>query len=145
MTVLGVDYGRRRIGLAITDALEMIASPLKTIPNDSRCIPELREIVGGKAVDTVVVGLPLRMDGTLGPAGQEVLQFAERLRKEIPAPVETFDERLTTRQAERAMLAHDLTRARRAARIDQMAAQIMLQGYLDSRKSRRRIEGEARE
>ena len=134
MILLGIDYGTKRIGLAITDELEIIASPLKTIPNDPAGLDELRKIVAERRVELVVVGLPLNMDGSLGPSGKAANAFAEKLRKELAAPVETFDERLTTVQAERSMLMHDLSRAKRAGRRDEMAAQIMLQSCIDARK-----------
>jgi len=136
--LLGIDYGTKRIGLAITDELEIIASPLKTIPNDPNSIDEIRKIATERGVQLVVVGMPLNMDGSLGPAGKAVQKFAEKLRAEMAAPVETFDERLTTAQAERSMLMHDLSRAKRAGRRDEMAAQIMLQSCIDARKRMKR-------
>ena len=138
MILLGIDYGTKRIGLAITDELEIIASPLKTIPNDPNSIDEIRKIATERGVQLVVVGMPLNMDGSLGPAGKAVQKFAEKLRAEMAAPVETFDERLTTAQAERSMLMHDLSRAKRAGRRDEMAAQIMLQSCIDARKRMKR-------
>ncbi|HUW30437.1 MAG TPA: Holliday junction resolvase RuvX [Planctomycetota bacterium] len=138
MILLGIDYGTKRIGLAITDELEIIASPLKTVPNDPAGLDELRKIVSERRVELVVVGLPLNMDGSLGPAGKAAEAFAEKLRAELAAPVETFDERLTTVQAERSMLMHDISRAKRAGRRDEMAAQIMLQSCVDARKRMKR-------
>ena len=143
MTLLGIDYGERRIGLAVTDALRIIASPLETIENDERCIQRLKDIVEERGVDTVVVGLPLKLDGGLGPAAQNTLRFVDKLKVELGATVETFDERLTTAQAERSMLAHDISRAKRAKRIDQMAAQIMLQSYLDASKRKMNTDSDA--
>jgi putative Holliday junction resolvase len=145
MTVLGIDYGKKRVGLAITDKLNMIASPLKTIENDDRMFRQISEVVAENEVDTVVVGLPLNMNGSLGPAGELIQEFVEELRGKLaeaageaegPA-VETIDERLTSVQAERSMLRADYSRAKRKQKVDAMAAQILLQSYLDSRGSRR--------
>ena len=137
MTSLGIDYGDKRIGLAITDELEIISSPLKTIPNDGKTIGEIRQIITERKVDTVVVGMPLNMDGTLGLAARKSQEFARKLKAEVAAEVKTFDERLTTVQADRAMLMHDVSRAKRAKHRDEMAAQILLQSYVDSKKTRK--------
>ena len=137
MVILGIDYGERRIGLAITDAEEIIASPLKTLPNDAKLFDELSEIVKERKVGEIVVGIPYNMNGSLGPAGEKVLQFAEQLRERLGVPVDTIDERLTTVQAERAMLRHDMSRARRRSRVDEMAAQILLQSHVDARKRKK--------
>ena len=140
MAVLGIDYGERRIGVAISDDLEMIASPFDTLQNDDTLLPRLKQIVAERNVREVVVGLPLNMDGTQGASAKKAVRFAQKLEAELDVGVETFDERLTTVQAERSMLRHDISRARRAKRIDEMAAQIMLQCRLDaaSRKKSRR-------
>ena len=142
MTALGIDYGEKRIGVAVTDELEIIASPLATIANDSGTVGELQRIVSERRIDTVVVGLPLNMDGTLGPSGKAAQAFARVLQARLTiATVDTIDERLTTVQAERAMLAHDLSRAKRARRRDEMAAQMLLQSYIDRKKRRTLSEG----
>lgn len=138
MILLGIDYGTKRTGLAITDELEIIASPLKAVAGGGAGIGEIRKVVAERGVQLVVVGMPLNMDGSVGPAGKAVQAFVEKLRAELPVPVETFDERLTTAQAERSMLMHDLSRAKRAGRRDEMAAQIMLQCCVDARKKGRR-------
>jgi len=137
MTVLGIDYGERRIGLAITDELDMIASPLKTIENNPATLAEIKKVVDERKVDTIVVGLPLSLSGEMGPSGLKAKAFADSLRAEVSITVDTFDERLTTVQAERSMLRHDVTRAKRAKHINEMAAQILLQSYVDCRKRRR--------
>ena len=141
MTALGIDYGEKRIGVAVTDELEIIASPLATIANDSGTVAELQRIVSERRIDTVVVGLPLNMNGTLGPSGKAAQAFARVLQARLNIAVETIDERLTTVQAERAMLAHDLSRAKRARRRDEMAAQMLLQSYIDRKKRRTLSEG----
>jgi putative Holliday junction resolvase len=100
-----------------------------------RLIDELARVVAEREVTHVVLGLPLKMDGTEGPAAAEVRKFAEVLRERLKLPVELWDERLTTAQAERAMLDADLSRAKRKLRRDKVAAQILLQSYLDSRRN----------
>jgi len=137
LVILGIDYGERRIGLAITDAAEIIASPLKTLANDDKLFDLLHATVKERKVEAIVVGMPYNMNGSLGAAGGKVLRFVEQLRERLAIRVETVDERLTTVQAERAMLRHDISRARRRSRVDEMAAQILLQSYIDARKRKR--------
>jgi putative Holliday junction resolvase len=144
LTLLGVDYGERRIGLAITDAMEMIASPMQTLQNDKTFIARLKEIVRAHNVDTVVVGMPLKLDGSRGPAAEKTARFADELQGELDADVTTFDERLTTVQAERSMLRHDISRKKRAQRRDEMAAQFMLQTYMDAKKRKASLDTDNR-
>ena len=134
MVALGIDPGRRRIGLAISDGLGMMAFPLRVIRvvSNDQVRREIAQVVEERGAELVVVGLPINMDDSLGPKAQEALRFAEALRGVLPCPVETWDERLTTREAERAMIDVDMSRAGRKKRIDAAAAQIMLQSYLDA-------------
>lgn len=138
MRLLGLDLGERRIGAAVSDALGWTAQPLTTIP--SRGLEADLERVAGLCaehqVEGVVVGLPLRLDGTSGPEAERARAFAGRLAARLGIPVETWDERLTTRAAERAMVDADLSRARRRRSVDAVAAALMLQSYLDSRRAR---------
>src|SRR6266567_5486413 len=131
--ILALDFGRARIGAAISDELQLLAHPLETIPADPRALSRIAEIVQEKKVDHVVVGLPKRMDGQMGTAATEVLEFVEKLRAILPCPVVTWDERLTTAAAHRAL--RDAGKKTRHTRgyVDQVAAQIILQSYLDSR------------
>ena len=131
--ILALDFGRARIGAAISDELGLLAHPLETIPADQRSLARIAEIVRGKKVDHVVAGLPKQMDGQLGAAAAEVLQFVEKLRAMLPCPVVTWDERLTTAAAHRAL--RDAGKKTRHTRgyVDQVAAQMILQSYLDNR------------
>lgn len=131
--ILALDFGRARIGAAISDELGLLAHPLETIPADERSLARIAEIVREKKVDHVVAGLPKQMDGQLGAAAAEVLQFVEKLRAMLPCPVVTWDERLTTAAAHRAL--HDAGKKTRHTRgyVDQVAAQMILQSYLDNR------------
>src|SRR6266700_7797211 len=131
--ILALDFGRARIGAAISDELQLLAHPLKTIPANEQAPSRVAEIVREKKVDHVVAGLPKRMDGQIGSAATEVLQFVEKLRAILPCPVVTWDERLTTAAAHRAL--RDAGKKTRHTRgyVDQVAAQIHLQSYLDWR------------
>jgi putative Holliday junction resolvase len=136
--ILGIDFGRSRIGLAISDELLLLAHPLETVPARENAIKRIAEIVREKKVDHVVVGVPRQMSGAIGVAATEAMQFVEKLRPVLSCPVETWDERLTTVAAHRALReAGKKTRATRAI-VDQVAAQMILQGYLDRRLTQTR-------
>ena len=131
--ILALDFGRARIGAAISDELQWLAHPLETIPANERAPFRIAEIVREKNVDHVVAGLPKQMDGQIGAAATAVLEFVEKLRAILPCPVITWDERLTTAAANRAL--RDAGKKTRQTRgyVDQVAAQMILQSYLDSR------------
>ena len=135
--ILGLDFGRARIGVAISDELQMLAHPLETIPAHEEPASRVAEIVREKQVDRVVAGIPRQMNGQIGTAATEVLEFVEKLRAILPCPVVTWDERLTTVAAHRALRnAGKKTRDTRGY-VDQVAAQMILQSYLDRRAARR--------
>src|SRR6266516_567072 len=129
--ILALDFGRARIGAAISDELQLLAHPLETIPANEQASSRVSEIVREKKVDHVVAGLPKRLNGQIGVAATEVLQFVEKLRAILPCPVVTWDERLTTAAAHRAL--RDAGKKTRHTRgyVDQVAAQMILQSYLD--------------
>jgi len=133
--ILGVDFGRARIGLAVSDELGLLAHPVKTIPVSRDAAKQIDEIVREKNVERVVIGLPRHMNGSVGESAGEALAFAEKLRKLLPCDVVTWDERLTTIAANRAL--RDGGRKTRDSRnvVDQVAAQMILQGYLDGLQS----------
>ena len=132
--ILGIDFGRVRIGLAISDELQFLAHPLETIPANSMATGRIADIVREKNVELVVLGIPNRMSGEVGSAAEEALVFAKELRVVLGCEVVTWDERLTTAAAHRALRdAGKKTRETRAY-VDQVAAQMILQGYLDSRR-----------
>ena len=131
--ILGVDLGEARTGIALSDDLRMLAHPLETIASASvnKVAQRVQKIVSERQVDCVVVGLPRQMNGILGPAARNAQHFVERLRSLVSCDVVTWDERLSTVAAERALRdAGRKTRETRGIR-DQVAAQIILQGYLD--------------
>ena len=131
--ILALDFGRARIGVAISDELQLLAHPVETILANERATSRVVELVRERNVEHVVVGIPKRMNGQIGTAATEALEFVEKLRAVLPCPVVTWDERLTTVAAHRAL--RDAGKKTRHTRgyVDQVAAQIILQSYLDSR------------
>ena len=131
--ILALDFGRARIGAAISDELQLLAHPLETIPANEQASSRVAELVREKKVDHVVAGLPKQLNGQIGVAATEVLQFVEKLRAILPCHVVTWDERLTTAAAHRAL--RDAGKKTRHTRgyVDQVAAQMILQSYLDWR------------
>jgi putative Holliday junction resolvase len=131
VTVLGLDYGERRIGAAISDELGVAAHALPTILCDGNELDRLRAIVSERAVRTVVVGLPLRMNGTEGSQARRARGFVKRLGRSLPGvAIEMLDERLTTAQAHAALSGMGAKRRQRHRHADAVAAQIILQRYL---------------
>jgi putative Holliday junction resolvase len=133
MRVLGIDYGDRRIGLAVSDPGAVIARGLPTLKNEgeTEVLAALRRLVEEQDIAEIVVGLPRNMDDSLGPQAHKAMRFAEGL-KVLGRKVHLVDERLTTAQARRAMTDAGLARGQRHRRMDRVAAQIILQIFLDS-------------
>ena len=129
--VLGIDFGRARIGLAISDELLLLAHPLETVATRKQPIARIGEIVRERKIGRIIVGIPRRMSGQTGPAAEEALGFVKQLRALVPCEVVTWDERLTTMAANRVL--HEAGKKTRQTRgyVDQVAAQIILQEYLD--------------
>ncbi|MFZ4775417.1 MAG: Holliday junction resolvase RuvX [Terrimicrobiaceae bacterium] len=131
--VLGIDPGDARIGIAISDDLGMLAHPLETIQVKSgRVVARILEIIREKGIEAIVVGMPRNMDGSFGPAAQKSREFIEALKLETACPIIAWDERWTTVSAQRSL--HEAGKKARdqKAMIDQVAAQILLQSWLDS-------------
>jgi putative Holliday junction resolvase len=131
--LLGLDLGTKTIGLAISDGALMVASPIETIQRTkfTADAQKLLAVVDGRQVAGLVLGLPVNMDGTEGPRCQSTRQFARNLLALRDLPIAFWDERLSTAAVQRAMIDADLTRAKRAKVVDQMAAGYILQGALD--------------
>jgi len=130
---IGIDHGDARIGVAISDELGMLAHPLETIHlKDGDPLPRLREIVERKQIGMIVLGMPRNMDGTYGPAADKVRAFADQLKAAVPCPVKLWDERMTTKAAQRSLHAAGRNTKQSREVIDQAAAQLILQGWLDS-------------
>lgn len=132
MRVLAVDFGSKRIGTAISDGLGITTRPVETIrrSNVERDIARLKFLAEDLQAEAVVVGLPLRMDGTSGDAAERALDFVRRLQSVLDVPVHTQDERLTSYEAEQMMIERGLNRNQRRNQSDEMAAMIILQDYL---------------
>ena len=131
---LGIDHGDARIGLAIADDLGMLAHPLETIHVREVADPVARiaAIVARDRIEIIVLGMPRNMDGTYGPAAEKVRAFAETLRASAGCEVKLWDERLTSVAAQRALHESGRNVAKSRKVIDQVAAQLILQGWLDS-------------
>jgi putative Holliday junction resolvase len=138
MRVLGVDYGQKRIGLALSDESGAIAQPLDYITGGgiAAVSREIARICAERRVGKIVVGVPLRLDGTKSEQTERTLVFIAELRRATTIPVAQWDERLTTAQAERVLLEGNVRRSDRKQKIDKLAAQIMLQSYLDATNPR---------
>lgn len=135
MRVLALDHGTKRIGVAISDELGIIAQPLEFIPAEpiGAFHVRLATILADKKVDEIVVGMPFNMDGSTGPSAQRVERFVEQLRTKVTQPVHTCDERLTTYEAENLLISAGARRKKRKQVIDKMAAAVLLQSYLDGK------------
>ena len=131
--ILSVDLGEKRVGVAVSDPLGITAQGLDTIlrAKDGSDIERMRVICAEKKVVKCVVGLPLNMTGDMGPKAKETLEWVELLKTKIPCPVETWDERLTSRQATRLMIEQGLSRKRQKENSDELSAILILQSYLD--------------
>jgi putative Holliday junction resolvase len=134
MRALAIDFGSKNIGVAVSDALGITVRPVETIRRSSlnKDIERLKFLLEDLEVESVVVGLPLRMDGTIGDAAEKTLRFIEQLRAKITVPIVTQDERLTSFEAEQIMMEQGLNRAQRRRRSDEVAATIILQDYLST-------------
>jgi len=135
LRIMGLDFGDSTIGVAISDALGFTAQSRGVInrTNLTEDFSRLMEYIKDYQVEEIVVGYPINMDGTSGKRTEKTEQFINFLKKRVDIPVRTWDERLSTRQAERILIEADLSRARRKQVIDGLAAQIILQNYLDAR------------
>lgn len=135
---LGIDYGNVRVGLSLSDPLGIIATPYKTLRNDGQLFEQLKDIVRRENVSLLVLGMPISLRGKKDVKAQEVDAFADRLKTEIGLPVIFLDERFSTRIAQKTLLGMNTKKKDRNAKdgtLDAMAAAIILQDYLDSRKN----------
>ena len=136
MVCMGLDVGTRRIGVALSDTLAMIAQPFSTLragPGGGMPLAEIRSIVEDRDVEVIVVGLPLRMDGTHGPAAETATVVAKELEADLGVEVVLEDERLTSVEAERLLVEAGVRRQNRKGATDRVAAALILQSYLDRR------------
>lgn len=135
MRVLAIDHGAKRMGIALSDETATIAQPLEFIPAEpfADFLNRLKQILAEKQVAQILVGMPRNMDGSYGPAALKVQEFVAVLKETIVIPIKTWDERLTSAQANRMLIQADVRRDKRKQRVDAAAAAILLQSYLDSR------------
>ncbi len=137
MRYLGIDYGQKRTGLAICDGAETIASPLKVLTGRrSELFAGIAEIVKRENIEAIVLGLPLNMDGTAGPQVKCVQDFAEGIKEHVDVSIHFQDERLSSFDAEGKLSGAELTRKKKKARLDAVAAAFILQSFLDEKHGR---------
>ncbi|MEO0012877.1 MAG: hypothetical protein RLZZ535_1266 [Cyanobacteriota bacterium] len=139
VAALGLDVGRKRMGVAGCDGTGLIATGLTTIERTSWAedIRQLKEIVAEREIEILVIGLPYRLDGTLGSQAKQVQKFAERISRILQLPFDYVDERLTSVEAEAQLKAQKQFSTRNKGAIDRRAAAIILQQWLDARRSER--------
>ncbi len=131
---MGLDMGTKTIGVALSDERGVSAQPLKTLKRAgaAKDLEELKGLIHEYSVERIVVGMPVNMDGSMGPRAKAVLGFIERLKKHVRLPVSVWDERLSTVAVTRVLIDADVSRAGRKKVVDKLAAAYILQGYLDS-------------
>lgn len=134
MRILGIDYGEKRIGLAISDESCTIATPVSTIKYSSvdYAIKELERFIKDYEIGEIIVGLPLNLKGEFSAQTKKVINFIELLKSKLKLPVKTYDERFTSVAAERELIEADMSRKKRKKLIDKLTAQIILKDYLES-------------
>ncbi len=131
--ILGIDVGEARIGLALSDELGMLAHPLETIHvKEGKPMERVAAVIRREGIETVIIGLPRNMNGTYGPAAEKVRAFAQKLESLAPCKTRFVDERLTTVAAQKSLHAAGRNEKKSRAVIDQVAAVLILQNYLDS-------------
>lgn len=140
MRYLGLDLGTKTLGVAVSDKTGLIATSLTILRHDNNydfLMEELKKIIKEKEIETIVLGLPKNMNNTIGERGEMVLSFKEKLEESTNLPVILEDERLTTKVAENILITADVSRKKRKKVIDKMAANVILQSYLDRRNNGR--------
>lgn len=136
MRILALDIGRKRIGLAMSDPMGIVAQGIKSIlvKDEASALKEIDDFARENSVEEIVAGLPLNMNGTESAMTKEVVAFVEKLRQKTAAPVKMWDERLSSLQVERDLVFLDVSRKKRKEINDMLSAQIILQSYLDSKE-----------
>lgn len=136
---MALDFGTKRIGVALSDATGSVAMPFGFLPAEPRAelLRSLQQLIERRQVGLIVVGMPRNMDGSYGPAAEQVKQFVAWLRGSVEVPVETWDERLTTVQANRLFDEAEISNRKRRHKVDQVAAALLLQSFLDYQRLRR--------
>ena len=137
MSVLGLDYGEKRIGVAVSDPMYIIALSVGYIDNteDDGVIDKIKELICEHKVEKIIVGLPIRWDGKDSAQTEKTRVFIAELEDKLDVPVEAFDERFTTKTAQQALISGGMSRKKRKQKVDKIAAQIMLQNYMNKKDS----------
>ncbi|MGE5454826.1 MAG: Holliday junction resolvase RuvX [Methylocystaceae bacterium] len=137
MRLMGLDVGDKRIGVAVNDLLNLTAQPIAVIERKGmeRDLAEIDRLCKQYEVEKLIVGLPLNMNGTLGPKAHQVQEFGHLVAGNLDLLIEFFDERLTTKQAETMLIQADVSRSRRREVIDKLAAAHILQTYMDAKRN----------
>lgn len=136
MSLLGIDLGTKYVGIAVSDELESMAHPAGVLQVTEKLslFKKIAQVVQERKIKEIVIGMPTNMNGSLGPKAQETLVFVERLKAHLKIPIHLWDERLTTLQSKKWLVAADVSRTKRKRVIDALSAQILLQNYLDRRR-----------
>ena len=142
MRIMGLDYGSKTVGVAVSDALLLTAQAVETIsrPQETklrRTLARIEEMCREYEIEKIILGFPKNMNNTIGDRAEKSLEFAEMLKRRTGLPVVMWDERLTTVAAERTLMESGVRREHRKEHIDQIAAVFILQGYLDAESNRR--------
>ena len=133
--ILGLDIGDKRIGVSVSDELGITAQGRENIyrESDGQAINEICELINQLHIEEVIVGMPKNMNGTLGPQAEKVMKFSKALASSVRIPIKHWDERLTTVIAQRSLRALNVKGRKKKKKVDRIASQLILQGYLDNR------------
>ncbi len=139
MRIMGIDYGDRKIGIAVSDEMGWTGQGLEVLTRKSQehDLNRIKDIIQQYSVTEIVVGLPKNMNATIGPRGEICIEFAKTLQQILNIPVHLWDERLTTVSANRTLIEGDVSRKKRKLVVDKLAASLILQGYLDNLNAKR--------
>jgi putative Holliday junction resolvase len=132
MRILGIDFGTKRIGIAIGDDIQKMALPYKVLESGNDTFIELKKIIESENIGKIIVGIPYKYDGSMGGKAKEVMAFIDEIKKQTFVPIETHDERLTTVESGQLLRDSGLSRDKKRKHINAVAAQLLLQRYLDT-------------
>ena len=133
MRILGIDWGEKRIGLAISDENNIVALALDTIENKKASLDKIKKIINENDIGIVVIGLPLSMKGSITKKAKEVLRFAQKLKKTLNKPIYLWDERLSSKEVEKLLISANIKREKRKKIKDKLSAVLILQSFLERR------------
>lgn len=135
MKILAIDYGQKRLGIAISDALGITAQPQPWIPHGQKMFDEIRALIDKNEISEIVIGLPLTLKGTSSQMTLEVEEFSKKLSQVVTIPIALQDERFSTMESEKILISADVSREKRKDARDSMVASIILQDYLERKKN----------